>query len=393
MKKIFDNTQVAFSLKSDAELRRTHFLFKMMSSPVLVKIGTALTTTLLKLRFPVKGIIKRTIFNQFCGGVTEEDCMTSVQHIAGMNVRAILDYSVEGKETEEEFDMVMAHKCQLIDFAKNNPKIVYAVMKPTALGKFAIWQSVSENKALNPEETKAWERIVTRIDTICKKAWERKVPILIDAEESWMQDAADELVERMMMAYNKEKIIIFNTIQCYRHDRLDYTKELHEKAKKEGFKVGAKIVRGAYMEKENERAERMGYDTPICENKAVTDATFNAVLRYIVENITDFSLFVGSHNEESNYLALQLMEEHGIKKDDERLWFGQLYGMSDHLSFNLGEEGYNAVKLIPFGPVKDVIPYLIRRAKENTAVAGQTGRELALIKQEIQRRKAAKRLS
>ena len=387
MKNIFDNTQVAFSLKSNAELRRAYLLFKMMSYPKLVKVMAGLTKLLLKLHFPVKRLIKSTIYSQFCGGITKEECLLSIAQIHAMNVRAILDYSVEGKDTEKEFDTAMKKKCMLIAFAENNPEIVFAVIKPTALGRFAIWQSVSEKKALTSGETEEWQKVILRIDTICKKAFESSVPLLIDAEESWMQDAADELALEMMRKYNKERVIIYNTIQCYRHDRLAYTKTLQKKAKKEGFKAGAKIVRGAYMEKEHERAEKMGYKTPICKDKATTDNNFNAVLQYILKNTDDFSLFVGSHNEQSNYLAIQLMEKYHIRKDDRRIWFGQLYGMSDHLSFNLGKEGYNAVKLIPFGPVREVIPYLIRRAEENTSVAGQTGRELALIKQEIQRRK------
>lgn len=387
MKDIFDNTQVAFALKSNAELRKAYLLFKMMSYPHLVKISAGITKALLKLRFPIKGLIKKTIFNQFCGGVTKEDCLFAVQQIHDVHVRAILDYSVEGKETEQEFDKVMQQKIELITFAQDHPEIVFAVMKPTALGRFSIWQRVSERSVLTPAQEEEWKNVVFRVNSICKKAFESNVPLLIDAEESWMQDAADDLALQMMENYNKEQVIIYNTIQCYRHDRLAYTKALHEKAQQEGFKIGAKIVRGAYMEKENERAAKQGYKTPICANKAATDDNFDTVLRYIIAHSDDFSLFVGSHNEESNYLTLQLMEEYGIKKDDHRIWFGQLYGMSDHLSFNLGKEGYNTVKLIPFGPVEEVIPYLIRRAEENTSVAGQTGRELSLIKQERQRRK------
>lgn len=389
MKKIFNNTRVAFSLKSNAELRKAYLLFKMMSYPRLVNFMAALTRFLLQIHAPVKGIIKNTVYEQFCGGLTKEDCINTIRQLHTMNVRAILDYSVEGKETEAEFDMAIEQKCALIAFAKHHPGIAFAVMKPTALGRFALWQRVSEKKPLSPEQAEAWQRIKVRFDTICRKAFENKVPLLIDAEESWMQDAADELAEEMMRKYNREYTFIYNTVQCYRHDRLDYTRKLHETAKKEGFKTGVKIVRGAYMEKENERAEKMGYPSPVCKDKAATDQVFNAVLQYSIAHLEDFSVFVGSHNEQSTYLALQFMEEYHIEKSDERIWFGQLYGMSDHLSFNLGKEGYNAVKLIPFGPVKEVIPYLIRRAKENTSVAGQTGRELALIKQEIQRRKAS----
>jgi proline dehydrogenase len=387
MKRIFDNTEVAFFLKSDAELKKAHFLFKTMSNPVLVSISATLTKKALQLHLPIERLIKNTIFKQFCGGITEENCLLAIETMRAMNVYSILDYSVEGKENEKEFDNAMQKKLTLIAFAKNNPQLAFAVMKPTALGKFAIWQKVSENKTLTQEDAEEWESVVARFNTICKNAFEANIPILVDAEESWMQDAADALTAQMMQKYNKESVIVYNTIQCYRHDRLAYLKKLHQNAKKEGYKIGAKIVRGAYMEKEHKRAHRKGYTTPICESKNATDHNFNTVLQYIMENLMDFSLFVGSHNEESTYLTMQLMEQHAIKKNDERVWFGQLYGMSDHLSFNLGKQGYNVAKLVPFGPIREVIPYLIRRAGENTSVAGQTGRELSLIAQELKRRK------
>jgi proline dehydrogenase len=277
-------------------------------------------------------------------------------------------------------------KMTLIDFAKQNEGISFASMKPTALGKFSIWQKQTEGIKLTPGEESGWKRIEDRFNKICKRAFDQKVPLLIDAEESWMQDAADELVEKMMRLYNNEKVLIYNTVQCYRWDRMDYVKDLEKKARNEGFKVGVKIVRGAYMEKENERALEKNYRSPICESKLETDDNFNEVLKYLMNNLDIFSVFVGSHNEPSTYLAMNLMKEKKLQNNHESIWFGQLYGMSDQISYNLSKEGYNVAKLIPFGPVKEVIPYLIRRAEENTSVAGQTGRELTLLNQELKRR-------
>ena len=261
------------------------------------------------------------------------------------------------------------------------------VFKPTGFGRFLLYQKKTEGVELTEEEEAEWNRIVVRFDTVCKLAKEKDVEVLIDAEESWMQTAADDLVEEMMQRYNKDVTVVYNTLQLYRWDRLDYLKQLHQRAKANGFKIGMKIVRGAYMEKERERALDKGYDSPICENKKATDDNFNETLSYILNNLKEISVFIGTHNEASCYLALELMETLNISKQDNNVWFGQLYGMSDHISFNLAAEGYNVAKYIPFGPVKDVMPYLIRRAEENTSVAGQTSRELSLLKAERKRRK------
>ncbi|MFP2994686.1 proline dehydrogenase family protein [Spongiivirga sp. MCCC 1A20706] len=384
---IFENTQNAFALKTDSELERAYFLFKLIGNEPLVKIGTAVTNFALKAHLPVEGLIRATVFDHFCGGVTESDCLPKIDKMYRKGIQAILDYSVEGKESDEDFDAAMKKKVSLIEFANNKDEIPFAVMKPTALGRFAIWQKITEKKALSADEQSEWNRTKERINTICKAAHDANVGLLIDAEESWMQDASDDLVEEMMRLYNKKSCIIYNTLQCYRWDRLDYLKALHIKGKEEGFIVGMKIVRGAYMEKENDRAEEHGYPTPICKDKATTDENYNVCMRYILDHLDDIALFVGTHNEASTYLCLQLMEELGVEKDNDNVWFGQLYGMSDQITYNLAEEGYNTIKLIPFGPVKEVMPYLIRRAEENTSVAGQTNRELDLLKKERARRK------
>ncbi|MBX2827390.1 MAG: proline dehydrogenase family protein [Flavobacteriaceae bacterium] len=385
-KRLFDNTEIAFKLKNDSQLERAYFLFKMISKEPLVRIGTAATKFALNINLPVEGLIRSTVFDHFCGGVSEDDCMPVVDSLQEADVHSVLDYSVEGKEEEAQFDATMEKVIELTYFAKEKDAMPFSVFKPTGLGRFEIWQKITEKEPLSESEAQEWQRIVDRYDKICKVAYECDIALLIDGEETWMQDAADELCERMMEKYNKEKPIVFNTLQCYRWDRLDYLKELHQRAKKKDYKLGFKVVRGAYMEKENERAEDKGYPTPICASKQATDDHFNSVVNYILDHLEDVSLFLGSHNEQSTYLAMEVMDAKGLLRNDSRVWFGQLYGMSDHISYNLAAAGYNVAKYIPFGPVKDVMPYLIRRAEENTSVAGQTSRELDLLKREKQRR-------
>ena len=386
MEKIFDNTETAFALKSDTELERAYFLFKMIKSEPLVRIGTAVTNFALKTHMPVEQLIRATVFDHFCGGVTEEDCLPTIDKMYTKNVYSILDYSVEGKEIDTQFDLALQKTVQNIQFAKEKESIPFAVFKPTGMGRFKIYQKVTEKIELTEEETKEWNKVIERYEKVSKAAYDNDVPLLIDAEESWMQDAADDLIESMMEKYNKEKAIIYGTLQMYRWDRLDYLKALHKRASEKGYWVGMKLVRGAYMEKERERAQEKGYKSPICENKQATDDNFDATVAYMVEN-EKLALYCGSHNETSNYKLMELIAKHNIQKDDKRIWFGQLYGMSDHISFNLSDNGYNVTKYLPYGPVRDVMPYLIRRAEENTSVAGQTNRELMLLKTEKERRK------
>lgn len=387
MEKIFNNTENAFILKSDAELNRAHFLFKMIGNPSLVKVGTSLTNFALKLHLPVEGLIRKTVFDHFCGGINEQDCLKVVDKMYAKGVSSVLDYSVEGKEEEEQFDAALAMTLRTIDFAKASQAIPFAVFKPTGLGRIDLYEKVGAKLTLNSSEQSEWNRVVARFEKVCQYAFDKDVTILIDGEETWMQDAADQLVERMMELYNKEKALIFNTLQMYRWDRLDYLKSLHERAKLKGYHIGMKLVRGAYMEKEAKRAEEKGYKNPICSSKQATDDNFNAAVSYMMEHIESMAIFAGTHNEDSSYLVMKLMIEKGLSKDDKRVWFGQLYGMSDNISYNLAAAGYNVAKYLPFGPVRDVMPYLIRRAQENTSVAGQTGRELSLIIAERNRRK------
>jgi proline dehydrogenase len=387
MNPIFNNTKVAFSLKSNHELNRAYFLFKMIANPVLVNIGTSLTNLALKLHLPIEGIIRKTVFDHFCGGVNEEDCLKVVDTIYTKGVSSVLDYSVEGKEDEAQFDAALEMTLKTIEFAHEKQAIPFAVFKPTGLGRFELYEKIGEQKSLTSNEQAEWNRVEARFDLLCKTAYEKDVFILIDGEESWMQDAADALVEKMMCKYNTQKALIFNTLQMYRWDRLEYLKSLHQRAKTDNFFIGMKIVRGAYMEKEASRAEAKGYKSPICVSKQATDDNYNAAVNYMMQHIDKMAIYLGTHNESSSYKLLELMQKNGISNTDSRIWFGQLYGMSDNISYNLAENGNNVSKYLPFGPVRDVMPYLIRRAKENTSVAGQTSRELNLLETERSRRK------
>jgi len=389
MKNLFNNTEVAFALKNNKELKRAHFLFKMISKPVLVKMGSSLANFAIKTHLPVTGLIRSTVFDHFCGGINEEDCLSVVDKMyAQGGVASVLDYSVEGKETEEQFDAALNMTIKTIEFAKARPDAIpFAVFKPTGFGRFDMFVKKGEGKTFTAEEEKEWERIVYRFNMACKFAYDQDVLLLIDAEHSWMQDAADAIVLDMMRKYNKEKAIIYNTAQMYRWDRLQFLKDLHGIAKAEGFHIGMKVVRGAYMEIERERAGQKGYKSPICVDKNATDINYDAGVTYMLENMDCMALFAGTHNETSSKLVMDLMEKHQINHDDKRLFFGQLYGMSDNISFNLAKANYNVAKYLPFGPVRDVIPYLIRRAQENTSVKGQTNRELDLIETEMKRRK------
>ena len=387
MNTLFNNTEVAFALKSDTELERAYFLFKLIDSQPLVKIGTAVTNFALKAHLPVEGLIRSTAFDHFCGGVNEVDCLRVVDKMYTKGVSSVLDYSVEGKEEEAQCDAALNMTLKTIEFAREREAIPFAVFKPTGFGRLALYEKVGDKAHLTENEQKEWNRVIERFDIACKTAFEKDVLLLIDAEESWMQDAADAIVTDMMRKYNKQKAIVFNTLQMYRWDRLDYLRNLHEQAIAEGFYIGMKLVRGAYMEKENERAAERGQKSPICESKEATDINYDAAVSYMVDHLDIMAVFAGTHNEESSYKLMQLMQEKGIAKYDKRIFFGQLLGMSDNISFNLAAEGYNVAKYLPFGPVRDVMPYLIRRAEENTSVAGQTSRELTLIKREKERRR------
>jgi proline dehydrogenase len=384
---LLDNTKNGFSLKSNFELKKAYFLFKIISNKSLTNIGKKALELSLKLRLPILFLVKGTVFKQFCSGETLVQSFKTVERLYDKNVKSYLHYSVEGLENEESYDSSMSEVINSIKFVANKKILDFTVFKPTAIASSKILQKVSENKPLNINEQELFERILNRFDTICNMAQKKGVKVLVDAEESWIQDSIDEIVLRMMIKYNKHETIVFNTSQMYRHDRLEYLEKLKNTAKKEGFLIGIKLVRGAYIEKENKRALKNNYLSPICGSKELTDLNFNKGASFILLNLNIFSLFSGTHNEESIYKIIDLMKSYKIDNGNQKIWFGQLYGMSDNISFNLANEGFNSIKYLPYGPIKEVIPYLIRRAEENTSVKGQTSRELELIKSELKRRK------
>lgn len=387
----FDNTEIAFAGKSDNDLQWSYRLFKMIGMPWLVKFGKVATNVAFAIHLPIKGLIKKTIFKQFCGGENIQDCADKIEELGQFNIGTILDYSVEGKTSEADLDRTRDEIIASIATAKNNKHIPFAVFKVTGVAQTSILRKAnSGTEDLSEADRKGLAIAMQRVDAICKAAYEANVPVFIDAEDSWFQDSIDRMVNAMMSKYNKEKALIFNTLQMYRHDRLAFLKKTHLEAVAGRYFVGIKMVRGAYMEKEREVAAKEGYPSPIHATKADTDKDYDLGLAYIVEHIEQFALCAGTHNEQSSLRLVELMEEKGLNPKDPRLFFAQLLGMSDHISFNVAHEGYNVAKYVPYGPVKEVMPYLLRRAQENTSVAGQMGRELGLIVKEKKRRKALK---
>ena len=382
----FENTENAFKAKSNSELRRSYWLFKLIGNPALVKMGANFGPLALNLGF--KGVIKSTIFKQFVGGETIHDCALTVAQLGKYNIGTILDYSVEGKESEQDFDHCLQETLETIQMAKNNTHIPFCVFKVTGLARFELLRKVSAAESLSDAEKEEWLRVQNRVKKICQSAAENKQPIFIDAEESWIQPAIDQLANDNMALCNKGRCIVYNTFQLYRHDRLAYLQHSIEQGKTQGYHVGAKLVRGAYMEKERERAREMNYPSPIQPTKEATDRDYDLALQVCLENIQMMGLCAGTHNENSSMKLVKLMEQHHIHSTDSRIYFSQLLGMSDHISYNLSLNGYNVSKYVPYGPVKEVLPYLIRRAQENTSVKGQTGRELNLIMKEKARRAA-----
>jgi proline dehydrogenase len=382
----FDNTEIAFSGKTDKDLRRSYWLFKMVSNPAFVNLGKSLTSFAISARLPIRGLIKATIFKQFVGGEHIAECSRTIAELGKYHIGTILDYSVEGAETEDAFNACEKETIETIQRAEKDPNIPFCVFKVTGLARFALLEKISAGKELNGLEKREYETVRERVQRICKKAHFAAVPVFMDAEESWIQQAIDDLADAMMKQFNTEKPIIYNTFQLYRKDRLEYLKHSFAKAEKEGYHLGAKLVRGAYMEKERARAIQMGYVNPIQESKDDTDRDYDAALKFCMEHIDSIGLCAGTHNEHSSMYLVRLLEETNNPADHKHVYFSQLFGMSDHISFNLAKAGYNVAKYVPYGPVKEVLPYLIRRAQENTSVKGQTGRELSLLIKEKGRR-------
>ena len=383
----FKNTKIAFATQSNFELRKAYYLFWFFGFPKLVNFATKLAVWALSWRLPIQFFIRHTVFEQFCGGETIENCEKALKKLEKNKIGAILDYSVEGKEEETIFKQTVEEMVKTLEAAaKNRENIPFSVFKFTGICRFSLLEKVSTGNVLSPEETTAFHQLIERVNTLCKRAFTLGVPILIDAEESWIQDAIDKVAHQMMEKYNKEKPIVYNTIQLYRHDRLAFLKAAVATAQKEKYHYAAKLVRGAYMEKERERALKMNYPSPIQKDKTHTDADYDAALKFCIENKESVAICAGSHNEESNYLLAELMIQNNIAKEDKNIYFAQLYGMSDHISCNLANAGYRVAKYLPYGAIAEVIPYLTRRAAENTSTSEQMGRELQLLTQEIERR-------
>jgi proline dehydrogenase len=385
----FENTENAFKAKTNSELNRSCWLFKLIGNPLLVKMGANFGPLALNVGF--KGMIKSTIFKQFVGGETIHDCSVTIAELGKYNIGTILDYSVEGKESEVDFDNCKVETLETIKMAKNDKNIPFCVFKVTGLARFDLLEKVSSKKTLTDGENQEWLRVKERVSSICESAFQSNQAIFIDAEESWIQPAIDDLANENMALYNKQKAIVYNTYQFYRHDRLSYLTESIKTGKTNGYHIGAKLVRGAYMEKERKRAQEMGYQSPIQPSKEASDKDYDQALKLCVDNIDVIGLCAGTHNEKSSLYLVELMQQKNIPSADKRIYFSQLFGMSDHISYNLSLNNYNVAKYVPYGPVKEVLPYLIRRAQENTSVKGQTGRELNLIMKEKKRRSELKK--
>ena len=383
----FENTEHAYKLKSNRELFRALYLFKLISNQRLVAFLTKGAILAIKFKLPISFLFKYTVFKQFCSGISEKDSIDEVVRLASYNVKSYMHYASESQKSEVGMDESLTKILDTLKFSSGKSALEFTVFKATSLGPIDLFEKVSAGIGLNYEEKNIWRRVLKRIEVCCKTARSLNVKIFIDAEESWIQSAIDDIAESMMAKFNTKKAYVFTTIQMYRIDRLAYLKKIIDKAEEKKNLIGVKLVRGAYMEKENIRAKNLGISSPICKNKKETDLNFDKALELIIDKVHICNLFIGSHNEESIIKATKLMNKYKYKNNHPFIWFSQLYGMADHISFNLALEGYQVVKYVPFGPVKEVIPYLIRRAEENTSVSGQTPRELNLIKKEIRRRK------
>ncbi len=384
----FNNTEIAFKDKDNRSLKKAYWLFRMLASPLLVKIGSLSLRLAMWLRIPVSWALKPTVFDHFCGGENIEACEPVIRKLGASNVQTILDYSAEGGEHEADLDYTMSQIIATIDKAAAEKNIPYAVFKPTGVARFGLLEKVQSSELLNDSEKAEFEKAKKRFETISAYAAEKDVPVMIDSEESWIQGVVDGLVEELMFKFNKSKPLVFNTLQMYRHDRLAYLENFIAKARGKGVFSAFKLVRGAYMEKERERARKMGYASPIYPDKDATDKAFNDATILCLVNLKDTAVCIGTHNEDSCSKAIEYICAEKIDRNHAHISFAQLLGMSDHISYNLAAAGYNVCKYVPYGPVKTVIPYLIRRAEENTSVAGQTTRELFLLRKELQRRRS-----
>jgi proline dehydrogenase len=382
----FENTTIAFESKTDKALKKADFLFSSIGKPWLVKLGVTATPLALKLGLPIKGLIRSTIFSQFCGGESLQEAAQTATSLGKFHVGVVLDYGVEAMEGEENYDHAVPEFIRAIEYAAGNHNIPFVAIKVTGFARFSLLEKIHSKVTLTQEEVAEYGRVRNRILSIAAAASKNKIGLLIDAEESWIQQPVDDLADELMAQFNKQDVIIYNTFQMYRHDRLAFLQASFEKAQQQGYLLGAKLVRGAYMEKERKRAEEMGYPSPIQPNKEATDRDYDAAVRFCMARLDKLALFVGTHNEQSNMLAASLLHQQGLPHNHAHVSFSQLLGMSDNITFNLAHAGYHVSKYLPYGPVKDVMPYLLRRAQENTSISGQMGRELGLIRRERKRR-------
>lgn len=387
----FENTEVAFRRKDDKALEKAYWIFRVIANNFLTRVGPPLTNFVFRVGLPIEGIIRDTFFQHFCGGESIAGCRSAIFQLGAQGVSTILDYSVEGEESESSFEQTCEEILRTVTYAKVNHNISFCVFKPTGIGSFKLYEKVSAGEPLDETETTSYQRIKARVERICSACYYADVKLLIDAEHSWIQDAIDDIARDMMRRFNREKPVVYNTYQIYRHDKLASLQADYALAETDGFWLGAKLVRGAYMEIERQRAQESGYPSPIQPNKAATDRDYDEAIRFCLDHIERVGLMAGTHNEASSKLLADEMDRRGISRKHPHIHFAQLLGMSEHISFNLSEQGYNVAKYMPYGPVKAVMPYLFRRAEENTSVAGQTSRELQLIIQEKQRRKTARK--
>lgn len=386
----FDDTRLVFAGKSGKELNRAYRLFRLIQNPLIVKLGKFLLAVALRLGLPVGWALRPTFFNHFCGGESIRECDKTIEKLGKNGIKTILDYAAEGKENETAFEHTAAEIIKTIEYGATHPMIPFAVFKPSGIARSELLKKVTAGSVLTVKEVDEYNRVLDRVDRICRVALKAHVPVMIDAEESWVQEAVDRFTEKMMQKYNKHKVIVYHTLQMYRHDRLDYLKKLDKDAKTHEYYLGFKLVRGAYMGKERKRATVMGYPSPIYPDKTATDKAYNTAVEYCIDNLERIAVCAGTHNELSSEFMAELLVARGYQKNHLHAWFAQLLGMSDHISYTLALSGYNVVKYVPYGQIKTVIPYLIRRAEENTSIAGQVGRELLLIRKEKLRRKSYK---
>lgn len=382
----FENTAIAFESKTNKALKKADFLFSSIGKPWLVKLGAAMTPMALKMGLPIKGLIRNTIFSQFCGGESLEEAAETATLLGKFHVGVVLDYGVEAVEGEENYDRTVPEFVRAIEYAAANHHIPFIAIKVTGFARFSLLEKIHSGAPLTQDEVAEYDRVRNRIQTIAASAAKHKIGLLIDAEESWIQQPVDDLTDELMAQFNKEQVVVYNTFQMYRHDRLAFLKASFGKAQQQGYLLGAKLVRGAYMEKERKRAEEMGYASPIQPDKESTDRDYDAAVTFCMERLDKLAVFIGTHNEKSSMLAASLLHKKQLPHDHAHVSFSQLLGMSDNITFNLAHAGYHVSKYLPYGPVKDVMPYLLRRAQENTSISGQMGRELALIKKERKRR-------